>query len=278
MASSSSIYNRRSDDVARNATITIETGTDPGDDDYAPSSLVDGNPAQVAKIDSTTGAWLFDHGSATDIKIAALIHHNFDAGADVKIQRNATNSWGSPSFEQSFTIPTWLGFGTGRWPVNPWLDLTTDAQYDAGGWRYTRIVVTSNSQNLQLGEVWLGSAKRLLTPGVRYGLEKRYSRPVIENRTAYGISTIYTRGTRIWRLEGDRKFSTSQIADLEAHWEDVEGRVHPWLFIPEDITNESGAYLVRYVETDLPLTFGEWQGADQRFVIQEVGRGLRPGS
>jgi hypothetical protein len=278
MASSQSIYQLYTDEIARSATITIETGVDPGDTNYAPASLVDENPAKVAKIDSTTGAWLFDHGSAVDLQLVALIHHNFDAGANVKIQRDATNSWGAPSFEQAFTIPTWLGSGESRWPVNPWLDLTSDAQYDAGGWRYTRIVVTSNSQNLQLGEVWLGSTIRRLTPGIRYGFEKRFSRPLIENRTAYGVSTIYTRGTRIWRLGGDRRLSTGQIAALEAHWENVEGRVRPWLFIPDSITNESGAYLVRYQDTDLGETFGEWQGLDQRFVIEEVGRGLRPGT
>jgi hypothetical protein len=101
---------------------------------------------------------------------------------------------------------------------------------------------------------------------------------LIENRTAYGVATIYTRGTRIWRLSGERRLSTSQIAALEAHWEDVEGRVKPWLFIPDDITNESGAYLVRYAEPLLSEVFGEWQGPDSRFQIEEVGRGLRPGT
>lgn len=278
MASSNSIYQRHTDEIARDATITIQTGTGSGDDDYGPDTLVDDNPAKVAKIDSTTGAWLFDHASATDIQLAALIHHNFDAGANVKIQRNATDSWGAPSFEMAFTIPAWIGSGTERWPVNPWLDLTTDAQYVALGWRYTRLVITGNSQNLQLGQVWFGSTIRRLVPGVRYGLEKGASRPVIENRTAYGVSTIYSRGTRVWRLAGDRRFSTAQIAALEAHWEDVAGRVRPWLFIPDGITNESGAYFVRYAATDLGLTFGEWKGPDQRFVVEEVGRGLRPGT
>jgi hypothetical protein len=54
MASSQSIYQLYTDEIARSATITIETGVDPGDTNYAPASLVDENPAKVAKIDSTT--------------------------------------------------------------------------------------------------------------------------------------------------------------------------------------------------------------------------------
>lgn len=71
------IYQRLSDEVARNATsITIHTGgVSPEDENYGPDNLVDENPAKVAKIEATTGAWLFSYNAKQPIELAALIHH-----------------------------------------------------------------------------------------------------------------------------------------------------------------------------------------------------------
>jgi hypothetical protein len=62
------IYNRIEDEVARLAEITIGTGTTPSDP-YGPEALVDENPALVAKIDSTTGRWVFQYDSPQRIDI-----------------------------------------------------------------------------------------------------------------------------------------------------------------------------------------------------------------
>lgn len=278
MSADSAIYQRHSDEVARLATITIETGVDPGDSNYGPASLVDDNPAKVAKIDSTTGAWLFAYAAKQPIQIVALIHHDFDAGADVKIQGNATDDWtGSPgpAFEASIVIPPWLGASPRRWPVNPWLDLTAQPGYDATGFQYWRLVITGNSQNLQLGQVWFGETIRRLDPDLQWNFVRSRETPLIENATAFGVATFYGRGTTRWRLEGDHRMTEALETALNEASFDTDGRVYPWLLVPDGLENR--CYFVRWAETTRAVTKYFLDVYDQRFVVQEVSRGLRPG-
>lgn len=271
------IYQRRSDNVARTATITVGTGSAPSETEYQPAALVDENPAKVAKINSTTGAWLIDHGSATDVQVAALIHHNFDAGADVKIQRNATDSWGSPTMSVSFTIPTWQGSGSTRWPINPWLDMTGQTGYSGSGFRYTRIVVTSNSQNLQLGQLWLGGTLRRFTRNVARGFDLTRSRGVTENVTSFGVETIYPRHNPRWGMSFEVfGMDNTQRDAFRNQWDDVGGRSYPWLFIPDGDVNE--AYLVRWASTDEQMKRLYQALSGSTAAVVEAGRGLRPGT
>lgn len=277
MATATSIYQKWSDNVSPNATWSIETGTDPADTNYVASNLGDGSPAKVAKINSTTAAWLADFGTAQRIDIAALIHHNFDAGADVKIQGNATNSWGAPTFSMSFTIPTWLATGTTRrWPVNAWLDLTTSGSYSATGFRYWRIVITSNSQNVQLGEVWLSATIRRFTKNLQWGLRRRVTSPIIEHKTAFLSTTQYWRGTFQRRWDAQVNPNDSLQSTLFDQFHDQGGRAYPWLFILDGTVND--AAFVRWLTTEQEMQAIFVNGWSMPVSIEEVGRGLRPGN
>jgi hypothetical protein len=274
------MYSQVSDEVSRLATISIQTGTDPGDPNYEPTSLVDENPAKAAKIASTTGAWLFTFASAQRIDLASLIHHDFDAGVSVHLQGNASNSWGSPTLDAAFTIPAWLGSGTSRWPVNPWLDLTTVPGYSTSGFQYWRLVITSNSQNLALGQTWFASLKRQLNPDLRWEFQRSIDKPIIENQTAWKVSTIYSRKTAIWSLDGDHLMDDALRDSLYAQFYDVDGRAHPWLFIPDAEVNAS--YLVRWKNpTRGPIKYSMGDSttnlAQDHFAIEEVSRGMRLG-
>jgi hypothetical protein len=269
------IYQRPSDHILRNATLTIQTGVDPGDTNYAPASLVDGNPAKVAKIDSTTGAWLADFGAAQRVDLVSLIHHDFDAGADVKIQGNATDSWGAPSFSASITIPTWYGRTANPWPVTPWRDLTSASGYSATGFRYWRLVITGNSQNLQLGQWWLGPAIRHFDRNYRWHQVREVRSPLIRSRTAFGVDTIYSRGTHVVSFVLDQQPTTTFADELRTTWIEMGGGAEPWLFVPDPTLNE--AYLVRWGSEMQSLTYDVNNVWAQSIQIDEVGRGLRPG-
>lgn len=278
------IYQHLSDEVGRNATSrTIETGAvSPEDENYGPDNLVDENPAKVAKIDATTGAWLFAYNAKQPIELAALIHHNFDATADngtlsVRLEGNDTDVWTSPSFSAEFTIPNWFASGTRRWPVNPWLDLTGISGYDPAGWLYYRLVVENNSEDLQLGQVWFGETIRRFDPDLRWGPVDSPVKPQIENSTSFLVDTIYPRGTTRWAREADLMATDEMSAALELHWYDVDGRAHPWLLIPAGPIASDRAYLVRYTTTQRQMQWNFEHQHDMRLGFQEVGRGLRPG-
>jgi len=270
------IYTHYSDEVARLATITIEADTTPslsGGAAYAPASLVDDNPAKVAKIneDSTgapavglvSGAWLFDFGAAQRIDFAALIH--------------TTASFASPAFSADFVIPPWLGAGSGRWPQNPYMRLDDETGYSATGFRYWRLLFEDQPENIQVGEVRFHPTYYQFDPDLRWGLSVSAEKPQIENRTAFGVSTLYARGTTIWEQQADILLTDEMRAALEAHWYDVEGRTRPWVIVPSGPVRDDRCYLVRYAMTEESVRWDNWEITSQRLQFQEVGRGLRPG-
>lgn len=282
------IYQFYRDEVARLATITIEDDTSPSlaGEGYGPENLVDDNPAKLAKIDATSGAWIFEYPAKQVIEVAALIHHTFDETVDdsgspsealVRLEGNSSSDFSSPAFVAPFVIPAWFGVGTRRWPMNPYLVLTDLEGYDPEGFQFWRLVIESNSQNIQLGQVWFGETLREFDPDVKWGLRIQPDKPLIENRTAFGVSTIYPRGTTIWAYEADL-MATDDLADaLEAHWYDQEGRARPFLLIPSGPGPDDRCYLVRYAMTDRQAQWNFQNVHDMHLAFQEVGRGLRPG-
>ena len=269
------IYQHYTDNVAKNAVITVDVGTE--DADYPATLLVDDNPAHVAKIVTSfpnPGAWVFDLGTATAVDLVGLIHHDFDAGADVRIEANASNSWGSPPLSESITIPTWRGSGVTRWPVNPWLDLSG---ISPNAYRYWRLSIASNSQSLELGQIWLGGTLRQLGPrNYRLGFQVNRSQPVIESLTAWKVASIYSRGTTIWSFTAELNPTDAEFADLLAQWHSCGGRTYPFLIVPDPTVNE--CFLVRWKTTEQQLTQTFYNFGTVTLELEEVARGVRPGN
>lgn len=279
MASTKTIYQYLSDEVARTATtISVDDGTPNTDDNYLPASLVDENPAKVAKIDSTHGAWKFDfNGVKTRVDIVGLFHHTFASTATVKIQGNDTDSWGSPSLNATITIPTWYSTGTTRaWPKNPWIDLTDGVSgYTSSGYKFWRLAVTGNDQDVHLGEIWMGSQIRRLDPNINWGLKQAVDKPIVENMTAFRVRTTYSRATAIWQQEGLLEATDSLRTALKNQWFDVDGPSHPFMLVPDGLVNE--AFLVHWNVNaqEIELNFLDYNPMQLKFI--EAGRGLRPG-
>lgn len=269
------IYSKRSDEVGQNATLSLTAGT--ANSAYPVANLVDKNPAKVCKIDSTNGTILFTFGAAQRVDLVSLIHTNLSTGATVKVQAATSSGFGSVAFEATFTIPAMLGSGVTRWPVNPWLDLTLDAEYSATGWQYWRITITGNAENIQIGQVWLGSNLRKFDPNVEWGLADELGTPSGFNRTAYNVAHLRRRASMQWRrtmaLEGAP--DTQRDAMLALVY-DVEGNSFPWLVIPDGTVNE--ARMVRFAEPKQRIIYKINNNSRIELPLEELSRGLRPGS
>jgi len=229
------IHSRYSDNLAATAAISIETGT--AATGYPASQVADYNAARPSKLNEASGAWLFDMTTAKSIAIAAIAHHNFQAALDVRLQANATNAWGGPSFEAAFTIPAWRA---DRFPGQPWLDLAGLAGW--GPYRYWRLVVVgTNPVPLAVGDVWLGSTLRRFDRNVQKDHQLGFDQPRIEHQTAYKRLRTPL-GTTVYSFVGDLDPATPQTAQDVFDWMlDAAGR--PSLFIPDGTKNEASLYL-----------------------------------
>jgi hypothetical protein len=256
---------RPSDDVTANATITVQAGTE--DSDYPATNLADTNPAKPAKLTTTTGRWVFDFGSAQTIQLVALIHHNLDAGLTVKVQANATDSWGSPSLDTAITIPT---LPEDSYPLNPWLDLSGSVH----NYRYWAIYVSgTNSAAVAIGKVCLIATKRSLTRNIQWGSAEREERPAVEHRTVYGVSTVYTLGPRLRAVTGMIRANQTALSELLALERDADHRGTPFLFILDPAVND--ALYVRWASPPFVHVNQFLQVRPVQVTFEEISRGLR---
>jgi hypothetical protein len=277
MASVNLIYQKRSDEVARNATVTVSNPS--ADPDYGEANLTDEYPAKLCKIEAVTGWIKLEYPAKQVIQLLALIHTTLDAGLTVYVEGNDTDTWATPSFRAPLVIPAWLGAGPTRWPVNPWVDLTavtpTLGAYDPTGFVFWRVNFSgTNSQDIHVGELWAGQTIRRMSPNISWGVKPRRTSLNIEHQTPWKVSTIYPRLSNIWSERGEVEATATLRTALKAHWDDVDGRSYPFLIVPDGTEND--ARLVRYetTEEEMELNFGS---SKMNLSYVEVARGLRPG-
>lgn len=228
------IYTHYEDNVAPNATVTVNTGTE--DPDYPAANLVDLNPAKPAQLTTTTGSWVFDWGAAQRVDWVLLPMHNLTAGLEVRIQMNATSSWGSPTVNEQITIPAYLG----DHPVGSWLDLTNKTGYTTSGLRYLRLVVVGvNAAVVKVGELCIYNVKRTLNPNVSWGAQMPSDRLSTVNTTDAGVELVYDQGVTVQSFRGDLDTTDAGLAAVRAWWHSCRGRVRPFGLVPDEDVNEA---------------------------------------
>lgn len=256
-------YARPSDNIAPNATASVSSGTI--DSTYGVNNIKDLNPSLPMKFTTTSGRIVFDFTTAQTIRLAALIHHNL-AGATVTLQGNATNSWGSPSFSQAFTIPAARldGFG-----INPWLDLRTAAP----NYRYFSLNVTGAPSVWGIGEIILATQCRTFPGVIAPGTKEEEHRLIHEHNTEYGVALIYDRGvnTRTWEMA--MTVRGSGLSEMKSLWQDAAGRAKGWTFIRDSSINE--AVFCRFRTAAIPNTRTSQDIYPVAFSLEEISQGLK---
>jgi len=265
------LYSLPTDQVADAATITVDTGTE--DSDYPKANLVDGNVGKPAKLTGKTGSWTFDFGSAQRVDYVVLGPHNLDAGLSVKFQGNASASWSSPTVDTTIVIPA---VGDDNQRVTAWKDVTGVTGYATGGFRYWRLEVAgTNTANVALGEVWLGSLKRVLATDMgrtyRWGYALDEKRRVVEQQTEYGIITTYDLQTRMRALEVELRLSDAGLTALLTWHRAMRGRHYPTIFVPDTTVND--AWWIR-LPRDVSIVRRYTNVNDLTFVLDELAAGL----
>ncbi len=230
------LFGHYSDNVAPNAVVSLGSGTE--DADFPLVNVADRDPSLPGQFTTTTGRIVFDFTNPQRVDVAAIIHHNLTAGlTNVKVQANATNSWGAPSFSATFTIPAYHRDGM---PVNPFIDLTVQAGYSAGGWRYWSIVVADvNAAAVKLGEIWLGNLKRTLVRNIEWGAEESDEWPSVVHVTDFGVKTVYPYGTKQRSLSGSMKTTDAGLAALLDFHRDSFGQARGVLIVPDPEVNDA---------------------------------------
>lgn len=276
MSTPNLLYQKWTDNVARDATFSAPDGAVSSDPNYQFPSLVDDNPAKLFKFTTNVLSSIqLTFAGKQPAQNAALIHCTADAGLSVQVMGDDAAAWGSPAFSANLIIPAWINTGTVRaWPVNPWLDLEA-AGIDPLGYSNYLFKFAANSQPIHIGQLWLGRQNRRFSPNIQWGLTPTLDRLQIENRTGFRVSTIYSHRSPIWAMEGTIRHTDTQRDALKEQWEDVDGRALPFLIVPDGTKND--CRLVRYQTTQLEMQYNFSNYTTMTLAFEEAARGLRPG-
>jgi hypothetical protein len=277
-------YCRSTDLLTTFSSVTLAAGTASTDPNYAlaslsdldlskPLKLVDGSPVGDVRI-----TW--DHGSATRVDGFLLPKHNLDENLAVLFQRNATDDWdGSPGPSQSVALSIKaVRPGNPGHSRSPWVDLTTEPGYSAGGFRYSSLFIPSNSVAPKLKAFliaqWRVFDHGLLGTSVVVGHGRGFI-PAI--KTAYGVTTYYDQNVVQRAVKGQLYATPDDWQELQDLADDCSGCVSPFAFVLDDTVTDDGGLLVRMSESMAAGLSAEYRGPDVRPVtldLLEVSRGL----
>lgn len=238
-ASDPFLYFHPDDNVAPDATWSVQTGTE--DSAYPATNAPVVTPdliASPAKLEETSGAWLGDFGSAQRMDLMVL-QGNFDAGATVRCQLNAANSWAGPTVNALFTIPAARADGYRR---KVWIDLRSASGYSAAGFRYVRIVATTASSNPIGIKVWLFETVRQLSRDFQWNVETGEQHVGIVMKTDAGVRWGYDLASAPRTLVGQALLEDSDAEAVREWFRACAGIVTPTVIIPEPTVND--AYVV----------------------------------
>jgi hypothetical protein len=180
---------------------------------YGGERLLDRNRNTYWKTTGITSENIvIDYGAATKVTASVLHDHNFTSSAVVKFQANATDSWGSPSVDYTFTTITdaLVYYHDSTYRYNRWLIAdTTNTE------SFLRVANIMSTEYLALSKVnadW-GSSQ---TPGLQ--MQANESEPGVLRRYLYATRNGLA-------LDFGRTLTNADITNLITMQEDLADTV-----------------------------------------------------
>jgi len=276
MASTRAKITGYSDELVRQATLSLETGTAVAG--YDVDRLYNDKPGRGFRATDGNVSIQLDYAEKVIPSLLGIIHTTPEAGEEVRFMADNAANWAAPAIDVTLTVPGWVGAGDTRWPRNIWLDVSAIEGFDPLGYLSFLVAFgrdTPLAQDLEIGELRLHST--VYDVDIDRGRKELPERPDIEHRTSFGYRTVYPYGSRIEVLEGVLGgLDTTAVAELKAQWEDVGARAHPFLVVPD--VSEADAFLVKWEAMELNLQRATKAQGQAGFRMVEVARGLRPGA
>jgi hypothetical protein len=243
------IHARPSDEIGSLAVAVLASGTE--DPQYPIANLSSFAPDEIflTLSENVDVDIVFDHAAPTDVQVVSLHHHNIPAGTDVRVQRNATNVWATPTIDEPLGIEPYPQAGL-PFPVG--LDLTQANGYDAGGFRYTRLHIPSLPQLVGLGSLLLWNVKRTAWDPVLPPSIWDEQQAATTFRTTLGRLRGYRKGVRLRSSSFNARQEDAGWAEFIALFRECSS-VLPFLWWP-DPTHSSDARLVAFDKDTLRET------------------------
>lgn len=202
---------------------------------YEAENLSNGDPSDPFKADAGTVRVVWGWAAAVFPQVVALLNSNLDVAARWQ-GSNDPDFDGSPGpdIDVAFGIPVYnaqTGFFT-----SPWLDMSAYAAR-----QYWSLLVTGNTLDVIVGEMWLGSTIRDLShhlrlDGSEYGLDSH----TVTHETGYGVDLSYEQSTERESVGGTLYLeSEAEFGQIKTLAQATHRSSRPFLFIPDTSVDDA---------------------------------------
>lgn len=261
-----SLYTLPTDEVGAAATVTLNTAT--ADANYPVTKVQTTNPADnfLTSSSATIVNIDWDHGSAVDVQIASLHHHNIPAGTVCNWYRGATQ--GATTLTAPFTIGTYPNPGL---PLPVGIDLTSASGYSGAGFRWTRLNIPSLAQKVGVGSALLWNIKRQDLHNVTVPFQPTERQTSRTFPTAYEVKQSYRLGIRLRSMAATILTRALDYPIYLSLFRATQGDVQAFLYWLDVTTSD--AWLARFGSDITNVSFTTYSNPVQ-IVIEEKGCGL----
>lgn len=240
--------------VAPQATWTCSAALVAG---YEVGWLTDLRPERPARANAANAWFIADFGAAQRIDLLGVIAPTLASGVALRVQASTLSDFSAlamdvalPGVTQWQDGPTVSGTTTYK---NRWVNLTAEAGYATGGFRYWRVGCTANTlASFSVAEIVMAASAPGFAFGPQWGGTRAFRRAVVTHVTDHGVRLRYDRGVLV--REFDLTFALPATATglpaVQAWFMNGQGSARPSLIVPDDTEDE--CYLVVFHDARLP--------------------------
>jgi hypothetical protein len=262
-----SLYAFWSDNLALDATTITPTNENVL---YPVTKTYNGNPASGAQFTASTMSVVYAFASPVFVALPVLIHSSLDATDVPRMQGHTADSWGTPDVNQPFAIAAVDASG---YVPNAYIDMETahGSAATKAYWRFVQSTASANG-NVKIGELFLGSTRRVFPRGFHVGYSDAVVMRNIEHITDGQVSNRSKMGFARRIIIGSIIGTRAETDTIIAWFETLTGRADPMVIVP-DITR-ADAYLGLWDSDEMVRLNLDGDVYEVTVPFRELSRGL----
>jgi len=247
--------------VAPNATWTCSAALVAG---YDVAWLKDLRPERPARANAANAWFTADFGAAQRVDLLGVIAPTLADGVSLRVQASTVSNFASLAMDVTLAARTQWKDGAAVTGIttyqNQWVDLTAQAGYATGGFRYWRVGTTANTlATFSIAEIVMAASKPGFAYGPQWGSTRQFRRASVTHQTEHGVRLRYDRGVLVREFDLSFVLPSSSATGLSAvqHWfMNCQGTTRPSLIVPDSTEDE--CYLVVFADGRLPWVRRSW--------------------
>jgi len=203
---------------------------------YGPENLYNNRSSKPFRFTAKDDQWIkLDFGAAQAVTHVSIFNHDLTAAVDLRLQGNAADAWGGPTYDQALT----------------WQEYSLYEHLNES-YQFWRLFVDDPTHTTfpQIGELYFGQYAEFANGHVQPDWSQNLNFSIAGEETYFGQDWDYYLSDRKgFNIKIKNLNDPANIDDLETFFRSIGGSAGRFIFIPKE--NQPYCYLVKIANTDI---------------------------